>query len=129
MRYDEHSLSLLIGTRKSLTDLDLRKNRLLELRNVHCLPQLQHLNLDDNELDEFPLSDVPSEPCKHLRSLRICRNGMTLLDVDGHFPKLESLYVDGNSLTHVSGLEHLRRLRTFSARNKSLVTTPMQKHA
>ncbi|KAF9695895.1 hypothetical protein EKO04_006070 [Ascochyta lentis] len=107
---------------KSLTDLDLRKNRLLEIRNVHRLPQLQHLNLDDNELDEFPLSDTPTEPCKHLRSIRICRNGMTLLDVDGHFPRLESLYVDGNSLTHVSGLEHLRRLRTFSARQQLLGT-------
>lgn len=31
--------------RKSLTDLDLRKNHLLEVRNLHCLPQLQHLNL------------------------------------------------------------------------------------
>ncbi|UPX10893.1 Protein nud1 [Ascochyta rabiei] len=107
---------------KSLTDLDLHKNRLLEIRNVHRLSQLQHLNLDDNELDEFPLSDTPTEPCKHLRSIRICRNGMTLLDVDRHFPRLESLYVDGNSLTHVSGLEHLRRLRTFSAREQILGT-------
>jgi hypothetical protein len=30
---------------KSLTDLDLRGNRLLEVRNVHRLSQLQHLNL------------------------------------------------------------------------------------
>jgi Leucine-rich repeat (LRR) protein len=87
---------------------------------VHRLPQLQHLNLDDNELDEFPLSDAPSDPCKNLLSLRICRNGMTLLDVDGHFPRLESLHVDGNSLTEVAGLEHLRRLRTFSARDQTL---------
>ena len=47
---------------------------------------------------------------------------MTLLDVDGHFPRLESLYVDGNSLTHVNGLEHLRHLRTFSAREQILGT-------
>ncbi|KAJ8106459.1 hypothetical protein OPT61_g9523 [Boeremia exigua] len=122
---------------KSLTDLDLRKNRLLEVRNVHRLSQLQHLNLgacpltlartrltsiDDNELDEFPLSDVSFEPCKHLRSIRLCRNGMVTLDVNGHFPKLESLYIDSNSLVHVNGLEHLRRLRTFSAREQSLGT-------
>lgn len=87
---------------------------------MHRLPQLQHLNLDDNELDEFPLFDAPSDPCKHLLSLRICRNGMTLLDVDGHFPRLESLYVDGNSLAQVTGLEQLRRLRTFSARDQTL---------
>lgn len=45
---------------------------------------------------------------------------MTSLDVDGHFPRLESLYVDGNSLSEVNGLEHLRRLRTFSAREQIL---------
>ncbi|KAF1946098.1 hypothetical protein EJ02DRAFT_431017 [Clathrospora elynae] len=107
---------------KSLTDLDLRKNRLLEVRNLQCLPQLQHLNLDDNEIEEFPLLDEPTKPCKFLRSIRLCRNGTTFLDVDRYFPKLESLYVDGNSLTQVSGLEHLRHLRTFSAREQILDT-------
>lgn len=34
-----------MNLRKSLTDLDLRKNRLLEVRNLQRLPQLQHLNL------------------------------------------------------------------------------------
>lgn len=47
---------------------------------------------------------------------------MTSLDVDGHFPRLEALYVDGNSLSHIKGLEHLRRLRTFSAREQMLET-------
>jgi hypothetical protein len=75
---------------------------------------------DDNELDEFPLYDTTSEPCKQLRSIRICRNGMTSLNVERHFPRLESLYVDGNSLKEVHGLEHLRRLRTFSARDQLL---------
>ncbi|KAG9186662.1 hypothetical protein G6011_09770 [Alternaria panax] len=105
---------------KSLTDLDLRKNHLLEVRNLHCLPQLQHLNLDDNEIEEFPLIDTPFKPCRFLRSIRICRNRTTMLDVDQYFPKLESLYVDGNCLTQVSGLEHLRHLRTFSAREQIL---------
>ncbi|KAI4614954.1 hypothetical protein J4E80_006460 [Alternaria sp. BMP 0032] len=105
---------------KSLTDLDMRKNRLVEVRNLHCLPQLQHLNLDDNEIEEFPLLDGPLKPCRFLRSIRMCRNGTTLLDVDQYFPKLESLYVDGNCLTQVSGLEHLRHLRTFSAREQIL---------
>ncbi|RMZ73571.1 Septation initiation network scaffold cdc11 [Pyrenophora seminiperda CCB06] len=105
---------------KSLTDLDLRKNQLLEVRNLHCLPQLQHLNLDDNEIDEFPLVDTPMKPCKALRSIRLCRNRTRHLDVEKYFPKLESLYVDGNALTQVSGLEHLRHLRTFSAREQVL---------
>ncbi|KAI8936413.1 hypothetical protein NX059_006821 [Plenodomus lindquistii] len=105
---------------KSLTDLDLRKNRLVEVRNVHCLPQLQHLNLNDNDIKQFPVVDTPVKPCKYLRSLRMCRNGTKMLQVDRHFPKLESLYVDGNSLVQVSGLEQLRNLRTFSAREQNL---------
>ena len=40
--------------------------------------------------------------------------------MDHYFPKLESLYIDGNSLTQVLGLEHLRNLRTFSAREQIL---------
>jgi Leucine-rich repeat (LRR) protein len=75
---------------------------------------------DDNEIEEFPLLDTPAKPCKALRSIRICRNRTTFLDVDRYFPKLESLYVDGNSLTQISGLEHLRHLRTLSAREQLL---------
>ncbi|KAF2833173.1 hypothetical protein CC86DRAFT_365135 [Ophiobolus disseminans] len=105
---------------KSLTDLDLRNNRLLEVRNLHHLPRLEHLNLDDNEIDEFPLFDGVAGRCNSLRSLRLNRNGTALLDVDGHFPKLEKLHVDGNCLANVAGLEHLRRLRTFSARDQML---------
>ena len=60
------------------------------------------------------------KPCKALRSIRLCRNRTTLLDVDHYFPRLESLYIDGNSLTQVLGLEHLRNLRTFSAREQIL---------
>ncbi|KAL6706829.1 Protein nud1 [Coniothyrium glycines] len=105
---------------KSLTDLDLHGNRILEVRNVHCLAQLQHLNLDDNDIEVFPLLDTLSKPNRYLRSLRLCRNGATTLDVDRHFPNLESLYVDGNSLTGIPGLEHLRYLRTLSGRDQIL---------
>ncbi|KAF2704498.1 hypothetical protein K504DRAFT_537993 [Pleomassaria siparia CBS 279.74] len=105
---------------KSLTDIDLRGNQLLEVRNLQRLPQLQHLNLDDNCINEFPVFDDPSGRCPSLRSLRLCRNRMAFLSADGHFPKLESLYVDGNSLVDVPGLEKMRYLRTFSAREQEL---------
>lgn len=110
------------ATLKSLTDIDLRGNRLLEVRNLHCLPQLQHLNIDDNCINEFPVFDDPSGRCTSLRSLRLCRNRATSLDVDGYFPRLESLYADGNALIQIPGLEHLRYLRTFSAREQELET-------
>jgi hypothetical protein len=59
-------------------------------------------------------------PCKSLRSLRLSRNGTSLLTLDTHFPRLETLHVDSNSLAHIPGLSHLRHLRTFSARDQIL---------
>lgn len=78
------------------------------------------MTIDDNEIEEFPLFDGLAGRCTALRSLRLSRNRTTLLDVDGYFPRLETLYVDGNCLTNVPGLEHLRHLRTFSARDQML---------
>ncbi|KAL5407587.1 hypothetical protein PMIN03_007062 [Paraphaeosphaeria minitans] len=109
---------------KSLTDLNLRGNKLEEVRNVHRLPQLQHLDLDDNGIQEFPIFDETSGRCMALRSLRICGNGMRLLDVNDYFPRLESLYADRNSLRNVDGLEHIHHLRTFSARHQSSRADP-----
>lgn len=45
---------------------------------------------------------------------------MTALDVDGHFPRLETLYADNNCLMHIAGLQSLRYLRTLSARDQLL---------
>lgn len=76
--------------------------------------------VDENEIEEFPLWDGTADRCKSLRSLRLNRNSMAMLDADGHFPKLETLYVDNNCLMHISGLERLRYLRTLSARDQLL---------
>ncbi|KAF2495849.1 hypothetical protein BU16DRAFT_526403 [Lophium mytilinum] len=102
----------------SLVDLDLSGNNMLEIKNVHCLPQLRHLNLDDNSLREFPISDPSSTPCRSLRSLRLCSNTLEVLDVSKSFPSLESLYVDKNGLTEITGLDSLKYLRTLSAREQ-----------
>lgn len=75
-------------------------------------------------MDEFPATDMPMAKCKLLRSLRLCKNGMTSLDVAGYCPGLESLYVDDNSLVHLPGIGHLRHLRTFSAREQLLPSKP-----
>lgn len=73
-------------------------------------------------MTEFPLYEGSVVRCKTVRSLRLCNNRLTVLDIDDHFPKLESLYVDRNSLSNIRGLEHLRYLRTFSAREQVLET-------
>lgn len=47
-------------SRASLTDLDLRNNRLLEVRNLHSLPRLEHLNLGTSTLciQVAPLTNI-----------------------------------------------------------------------
>ncbi|KAF2276170.1 uncharacterized protein EI97DRAFT_467401 [Westerdykella ornata] len=104
----------------SLTDLNLAGNSIVEVRKLGRLPQLRTLNLDDNCIEDFPIADIPDEQCKALRSLRLCRNGMRTLDIGHYCPRLESLYVDGNHLPHIPGLERLRCLRTFSAREQAV---------
>ncbi|EAT85731.2 hypothetical protein SNOG_07080 [Parastagonospora nodorum SN15] len=113
----------------NLQHLDISNN---EIDSLDGLAELVHLRVllvnnnkiksldDDNEIEEFPLFDGAAGRCKSLRSLRLCRNGTALLNVDGHFPRLETLHVDGNCLAYVPGLEHLRHLRTFSARDQML---------
>lgn len=103
-----------------MTDLNLSNNRLTEVKNLHHLPQLRNLDLDDNHIDEFPITSIPTTNCHALRSLRLCRNNMDSLNVGTYFPNLESLHVDGNSLAHIPGLDLLTHLRTFSAREQNL---------
>jgi hypothetical protein len=75
---------------------------------------------DENLIEEFPIFDTPIERCTALRSLRLCDNELTTLNLHSFFTRLESLYVDRNSLADVAGLERLRRLRTFSAREQTV---------
>ena len=42
------------------------------------------------------------------------------MDLDNYCPGLESLYVDGNALDSINGVERLRRLRTLSAREQAI---------
>ncbi|KAH7114333.1 hypothetical protein B0J11DRAFT_496705 [Dendryphion nanum] len=105
---------------KSITDLNLRGNCITEVRNLHCLPQLQHLDLDENSIDHFPHFDIAGSRCKSLRSLRLAHNKMHSLNVDSYCPSIESLHVDGNALVQIDGLDRLRRLRTLSAREQIL---------
>ncbi|KAF2656553.1 hypothetical protein K491DRAFT_691941 [Lophiostoma macrostomum CBS 122681] len=108
---------------KSLTELNLRGNRLRQIRNVHLLSRLQNLDLDDNCLKRFPEFDQPAARCLTLNSLRLNRNRLVSLNLETSFPNLQCLFTDGNSLSEVHGLEHLRHLRTFSAREQSLGNT------
>ncbi|KAF2018841.1 hypothetical protein BU24DRAFT_418395 [Aaosphaeria arxii CBS 175.79] len=105
---------------QSLTDLNLRGNNIVEVRNLHHLKQIRHLNLDDNDIEAFPVCDELDGRCNMLRSVRLCRNDMSSLTVESHFPNLESLYVDGNALSHIPGLARLKHLRTLSWREQSV---------
>ncbi|KAF2199417.1 hypothetical protein GQ43DRAFT_464848 [Delitschia confertaspora ATCC 74209] len=105
---------------KSLVDLNLKGNELVELRDLHCLPRLQNLDLalDNNSIAEFPVFDMSIPHCDSLRSLSLNNNGMRSLNVEP-FPRLETLKVDSNCLTSINGLESLEYLRKLSGRGQT----------
>lgn len=96
-------------------------NILISVRKNRCrYDQLKLiLLLDENCMEQFPHTNIRDHRCRSLRSLRLNYNGLRVLDLDSYCPGLESLYVDGNALDSINGVEHLRHLRTLSAREQS----------
>lgn len=102
--------------------LDLSKNSIRTIRNLHSLSQsLCLLNIDDNKLVSLSEGDQTISMPK-LRVLRCSDNSLQQLDVGG-MPALKTLYADGNKmrdgLGDVSGLSGMRRLENLSMRNQA----------
>ncbi|OLL27071.1 Septation initiation network scaffold protein cdc11 [Neolecta irregularis DAH-3] len=97
-----------------LEELDLSVNALETITGVEGLRSLMSFHLDDNRLVQFC---VP-EKMDRLRTLRLCRNKLSKFDASW-FLNLRTLYLDDNSLNHVTGLKLLRQLENFSIRDQT----------
>lgn len=98
-----------------LTELDLSDNEINDVRSLDAMTSLETLNLDDNELSQFP-----TQSTKHvskIKHLRLSRNSLEKLDVSS-FPVLNTLIADSNQLSDLCGTDKLRHLRILSARDQ-----------
>ncbi|ORY32290.1 hypothetical protein BCR39DRAFT_523772 [Naematelia encephala] len=98
-----------------LEALDLSKNRISSLTGLERLTNLNSLDIGSNRLTELR----PSRPVTPIRTLRLSDNDLDRFDIS-FFPKVRTLYADGNRL---HGLERSdgtggRRLESLSLRNQ-----------
>ncbi|KAK4205772.1 hypothetical protein QBC40DRAFT_260660 [Triangularia verruculosa] len=103
------------STLLQLTDLDLKDNRIREIRNLDAVPALSSLNLEGNRLESF---SVDSElPMHSLRYLYLNNNQLTSLSV-AKIPHLRLLHADRNLLVGINGFSRARRIDSLSLREQ-----------
>ncbi|RPA85097.1 hypothetical protein BJ508DRAFT_412236 [Ascobolus immersus RN42] len=100
---------------KRLSELDLRSNRIENIRGLECLPSLSALILDENRLTNLNVPEDKYLPS--IRSLRLGFNKFESLDLSP-FPMVKVLFLDGNSLGKLDNLHRSKHLDTLSVRNQ-----------
>ncbi|PMD65377.1 uncharacterized protein K444DRAFT_640302 [Hyaloscypha bicolor E] len=98
-----------------LTDLDLRNNKLTTVQNLEQLRSLSTVDLEENKLTQFSLSDPAL--LWSLKYLRLSGNNLESIDVS-RFPNLRLLYLDRNRLGKVTGLLKTTHLDSVSLREQ-----------
>lgn len=99
-----------------LTHLDLSSNTLATAQNIHDLPSLDTLNLENNIINAFELR--PDLKMWKLRTLRLSNNEIRIFDV-APFPVLQVLYLDNNKINSLLSFSTAHNLQTFSLREQS----------
>ncbi|OAX82200.1 hypothetical protein ACJ72_03453 [Emergomyces africanus] len=106
-----------------LINLDLRDNRLTNVRNIGFIKTIENLDLRGNRIRHFESLEVLH--CLH--SLTLSNNCLEKLDI-GKFPNLHLLYADRNHLTTITGLNECHYLDSLSLREQTLPSSS-QRHA
>ncbi|KAK0222049.1 hypothetical protein IW262DRAFT_1434857 [Armillaria fumosa] len=104
-----------IGHWAKLEVMNLSGNYIEALQRVERLSQLVVLQVEDNQLSELDIGRLSK-----LRILRASGNRIKKAEVGG-LPALRTLYLDGNCLKTVGGLDRLGRLEKLSVRNQNAV--------
>jgi Leucine-rich repeat (LRR) protein len=96
--------------------LDLSKNQIQELRNIHCLPKLEQLDASQNLLQRFELGDADQDVS--LKELQLSRNALREIGLR-HMPLLRHLDLDQNNIQDVHGLPTAYHLEFLSLRQQA----------
>jgi internalin A len=84
-------------------------NRIQQIHHLYHLKQLKELYLEENYLCSFSVL----KPMKHLQHLNLNDNQIEMLDVR-NFPNLQYLHLDRNCIVEFIGLDTLRELRVLT---------------
>ncbi|EXJ78559.1 hypothetical protein A1O1_08960 [Capronia coronata CBS 617.96] len=98
-----------------LRSLDLSRNQLIAVHNLHSLPQLEELNLSHNLLEDFAPSDRDHRLA--IRDLRLSHNQLVTMELKS-MPLIQRLDLDGNSVTDIRGLSQAYHLEVLSLREQ-----------
>ncbi|KAI9892352.1 MAG: hypothetical protein M1814_001553 [Vezdaea aestivalis] len=103
-----------------LEELDLEANEIATCSNIHQLPSITTLILNNNNLTMIN----PSVPIPSIQTLKLNNNELSRLSIT-FFPDLRILLADSNALTTIDGLVTATHLDTVSLRSQSpLPLTP-----
>jgi len=100
---------------ESLTDLDLKNNKIRCVINIEQLPVLESLGLEGNKLESFAIAS--ETPFLSLRYLRLDDNKLSSLDLK-FLPHLRLMHADRNRLSQINGFSRARRIDSLSLREQ-----------
>lgn len=98
----------------ALQELDLSENKISAVENVHLLPKLRILNINENKLQRITCSAQH----RHLKKLLVKFNRLRKLHLH-EFPFLRVVRFDGNDLEEITDLSKLKLLQEVSAKCQS----------
>ncbi|XP_045894101.1 leucine-rich repeat and IQ domain-containing protein 1 isoform X2 [Micropterus dolomieu] len=101
-----------------LRSITLRRCGLKSLEGINQLPQLCHVDVQENDI-----SFVECENMTNLRILRLGHNKMTSIRGLTGAENLDILDLSHNSITRIAGLESMRRLQRLSVDHNQLIST------
>jgi len=104
---------------KRLERLDLSGNELVDVRGLDSLPALTQLDISSNRLQTFPPTDA--QPITTLKSLILSHNQLEAVDLTA-IPNLQSVYLDGNKLSHLPNAGSRHTIITLSMRDEAPTT-------
>nr|XP_046250057.1 leucine-rich repeat and IQ domain-containing protein 1 [Scatophagus argus] len=111
------SLSTLAQCTK-LQSLSLRRCGLKSLEGISQLPQLCHIDAQENDI-----SFIDCENMTSLRVLQLSRNKLASIHGLAGAENLDVLDLSHNSITRIAGLESVRRLQRLSMDHNQLIST------
>ncbi|KAI9836465.1 MAG: hypothetical protein M1819_001497 [Sarea resinae] len=105
---------------KRLTTVDLRGSGIREVKNLHCLPALERLDLGDNKIRQLHVGG--DGLLRNLQALRLPDNDLKNFDITP-FPNIRLLDLDRNGVRNITGLTNAKYLDTLSWREQKLSIT------